>query len=139
MDVSRMNVIKHVLETYEEVDNVRFENRMLRERLSAYEGSAQPEQVNVNWIEFELIKVGRKVILDECIYSWRGVHIDTDEDGEVKGIQTYESWLEDAIKKDYLPEWISLKAFKEYFEDDLKAMYDARQEKALAALHNEGV
>lgn len=139
MDVSRMNVIKHVLETYEEVDNVRFENRMLRERLSAYEGSEQPEQVNVNWIEFELIKVGRKVILEKCVYAWRGVHIHTDEDGEVKGIQTYESWLDEAINKDNLPEWISVKAFKEYFEDDLKAMYDARREKALAAIHNEGV
>lgn len=137
MNDKSYEIIREILDMHQTVEELRFDNRMLKERLAALDGKTLPEQ-SMTYIEHELIKMGREQVLKDCISYWRGVNVKLDADsGEVVGVQTYESWLDESIRITSLPSWLSLDALKEYFDEDLHETYEKEKEKALAAIHND--
>lgn len=138
MDNRRYEMIRDILDVYDTIDNLRTDNRILRERLASYEGTAPVPEQSVGYIELELIKMARKDVLKKGMGYWHSVRVEVSDDGEVEGIQSYESWLSDSLRSTNLPSWLSIDGYKSYFEDDLREKYEQEKENALAAIHNEG-
>ena len=139
MEAKRNDLIRDILDAFDTIDELRYDNRMLRERLASYEVTDPVPAESVGYIEVELIKMARKDVLKKGIGYWHSVRVEVDDDsGEVKGIQPFDSWVRESTNGRDLPSWLSLDAFRSYFEDDLREQYEKERETALAAIHNEG-
>lgn len=138
MDNRRYEMIRDILDVYDTIDNLRTDNRILRERLASYEGTAPIPEQSIGYIELELIKMAREQVLKKGMGYWHSVRVEVNDDGEIDGIQSYESWLSDSLRSANLPSWLSIDGYKSYFEDDLREKYEQEKENALAAIHNEG-
>lgn len=138
MDNRRYEMIRDILDVYDTIDNLRTDNRILRERLASYEGTEPIPEQSVGYIELELIKMAREQVLKKGMGYWHSVRVEVNDDGEIEGVQSYESWLSDSLRSTNLPSWLSLDGYKSYFEEDLRERYEQEKENALAAIHNEG-
>ena len=138
MDNRRYEMIRDILDVYDTIDNLRTDNRILRERLASYEGTEPIPEQSIGYIELELIKMSREQVLKNGMGYWHSVRVEVNDDGEIEGVQSYESWLSDSLRSANLPSWLSLDGYKSYFEEDLRERYEQEKENALAAIHNEG-
>ena len=138
MDNRRYEMIRDILDVYDTIDNLRTDNRILRERLASYEETTPIPEQSVGYIELELIKMARKDVFKKGMGYWHSVRVEVNDDGEIEGVQSYESWLSDSLRSTNLPSWLSIDGYKSYFEDDLRERYEQEKENALAAIHNEG-
>ena len=137
MDNTRNELIRQILDTFDTVDNLRYDNRYLRERLQMYENSTPIEAEHVGFIDEQVLKYGRKGLMKEVLQYWHNVQYTIDEDTGAVSIESYEEWLEHATYKSKIPSWCSVDDFYEYFKPELEAIYEDEREKAVAEAHNE--
>lgn len=137
MDTKRSDVVRQLLEMFDTIDNLRFDNYLLRDKLAAYENAVPSEVEHIGWMEEKVLEYGRKSIVEKSLPYWREVKVDFDEsEDKVVGIEAYEGWLMRVVEKHRLPDWCSLDDFRDYFKTELKEIYDNQREVALAKIHN---
>ena len=137
MDSSRNDLIRDILTAFDTIDQLRYDNRYLRERLQMYENTTVIEQEHVGFIDEQVLKYGRKELMKEVLQYWHSVQYTIDKDTGAVSIESYEEWLEHATYKSKIPSWCSADDFYEYFKPELEAIYEDEREKAVAEAHNE--
>lgn len=137
MDSSRNDLIRDILTAFDTIDQLRYDNRYLRERLQMFENTTTIEQERVGLLDEQVLKYGRKGLVKEVLQYWHNVQYTTDEDTGTVSIESYEEWLEHATYKSKIPSWCSVDDFYEYFRPELEAIYEDEREKAVAEVHNE--
>ena len=137
MDSSRNDLIRDILTAFDTIDQLRYDNRYLRERLQMYENTMPIEQEHVGFLDEQVLKYGRKGMVKDVLQYWHHVQYTTDEDTGAVSIESYEEWLEHATRKSDIPSWCSVDDFYEYFKTELEAVYEYEREKTLAEVHNE--
>ena len=137
MDNTRNELIRQILDTFDTVDNLRYDNRYLRERLQMYEGATPIEAERVGTLDEQVLKYGRKMVVKEVLQYWQEVKYSIDEDTGTVSIESYEEWLGHATYKSKVPSWCSVDDFYEYFRPELEAVYEDERKKAVAEAHNE--
>lgn len=136
MNTERNDTIRVILDAFDTIDQLRAENRLLKERVKFLESTETLDStLELGTLDLAVIKAGREKMMKECCQYWREqvrVVVD-DETGELKGVQAFESWRKEYVSK--VPDDFSRNAFYEYFDADLRAIYDEEREKALADVH----
>ena len=136
MKSGRDVIIRAVLDAYDEMDNLEHENEMLKKRLETFENGVPEEVEQIGFLDTEVLKVGRKKLFEDALGYWHSVRYnEDDETGEVS-LQSFDQWRKQSIKCEKVPSWISLDAFFDYFDVELRAMYEEECEKAVAEVHN---
>lgn len=137
MNTERNDALRVILDAFDTIDQLSADNRMLKERIYYLESAKTPESsLELGTLDLAVIKAGREKLMKDCCQYWREsvrVNVD-DETGELKGVQSFESWRKEYVSK--VPDDFSRNAFYEYFDADLRAIYDEEREKALADVHN---
>lgn len=137
MDNSRNDLIRDILTAFDTIDQLRYDNRYLRERLQMYENTTTIEQEHVSFLDEQVLKYGRKAMVEEVLQYWHQVKYTTDKDTGAVSIESYEEWLEHATYRSKIPSWCSVDDFYEYFKPEFEAIYEDEREKAVAEVHNE--
>ena len=135
--IDRNEIIRKVLDAYDTIERLQFENTSLRSRLEMFENGVPEEIEQIGYLDGEVLKVGRKKLFEDALSYWHSVHFNEDEETGEVSIQPFEQWRKDSIKREKIPSWISLDAFYDYFDVELRAMYKEECEKAVAEAHNE--
>lgn len=79
----------------------------------------------------ELIKIGENKMLRDCLYSWKKVSVTYDDENDIYKASSFEEWLSNKIVKSNIPKSVSLAEFEEYFNDQLREMYEKEKDAAL--------
>lgn len=136
MNTKRNDMLRMVLDIFDTIEQLRHENMLLREITKRVD--SEPSDPELNAIDLLVIETGRREVLKRYCTYWRPtVRITIDEDAdEITGVTDYETWVKSYVEK--VPDDCSRKSFCEYFDAELRAVYDEEREKALAAVHNDG-
>lgn len=137
MDNTRNELIRQILDTFDTVDNLRYDNRYLRERLQMYENSTPAKVERISTIDEQVLKYGRDELVKKVLEYWHNVKYTVDEDTDAVSVEPFEKWCDHAVKTHQIPSWCSRDDFYEYFNAELHAIYEEECEKAVAEAHNE--
>ncbi len=136
MKDDRNDIIRKILDAYDVIDRLECDNALLRVRLRTFEGG-EPDKVRaLTEMDEKVLAVGRAELVKKALDYWHHVHFDEDEDtGEVSA-EGFAKWSKRVIKADKVPSWCSLDDFCDYFEAELRKVYDDECEKAVAEAHS---
>lgn len=126
--IKRQELVNDILDIYDYVDHLEKEV----ERLKSYsnvERNANEKQLSHT--DYEMINIGKQKILDRCLYSWREVKAKYDEENDTYNVTSYNDWLNEKLRRDEIPDSISLDEFRVYFRKELQEMYEKEKTKAL--------
>lgn len=137
MDNTRNELIRQILDVFDTVDNLRFDNRLLRGRLEAFERGVPSEVEMIGFMDEQVLKFGREVLVERVLRYWRDVKYDVDDDTGDVSVQSYEKWLDAVVDSAKIPSWCSRDGFYDYFDAELRTIYESECEKAVAEAHNE--
>ena len=134
--IDRNEIIRKVLDAYDTIERLQFDNTLLRNRLEAFENGVPEEIEQIGYLDGEVLKVGRKKLFEDALGYWHSVHYNEDEETGDVSVQSFEQWRKDSIKREKVPSWMSLDAFYDYFDPELRITYEEECEKAVAEAHN---
>lgn len=137
MDNTRNELIRQILDTFDTVDSLRYDNRYLRERLQMYENSTPAKVERISALDDHVLKYGREELVKKVLEYWHDVKYTFDEDTDAVSVEPFEKWREHTVKTSQIPSWCSRDDFYEYFNAELHAIYEEECEKAVAEAHNE--
>lgn len=132
--IKRQELVNDILDIYDYVDHLEKEV----ERLKPYSIKEEKENSEtLNHIDYLMISIGKQKILDRCLYSWRGVKAKYDEENDTYNVTSYNDWLNEKLRRDEIPDNISLDEFRVYFRKELQEMYE--KEKSIALNKAKGI
>ena len=135
--IDRNEIIRKVLDAYDTIKRLQFENASLRSRLEMFENAVPEEIEHIGYLDEEVLKVGRKKLFEDALGYWHSVRYNEDEETGEVSVHPFEQGREESVKREKVPSWMSLDAFYDYFDPELRAMYKEECEKAVAEAHNE--
>lgn len=126
--IKRQELVNDILDIYDYVDHLEKEV----ERLKPYSIKEEKENSEtLNHIDYLMINIGKQKILDRCLYNWREVKAKYDEENDTYNVTSYNNWLNEKLRRDEIPDNISLDEFRVYFRKELQEMYEKEKTKAL--------
>ena len=126
--IKRQELVNDILDIYDYVDHLEKEV----ERLKPYSIKEEKENSEtLNHIDYLMISIGKQKILDRCLYNWREVKAKYDEENDTYNVTSYNDWLNEKLRRDEIPDNISLDEFRVYFRKELQEMYEKEKTKAL--------
>lgn len=126
--IKRQELVNDILDIYDYVDHLEKEV----ERLKSYSIKEEKENSEtLNHIDYLMISIGKQKILDRCLYNWREVKAKYDEENDTYNVTSYNNWLNEKLRRDEIPDNISLDEFRVYFRKELQEMYEKEKTKAL--------
>lgn len=132
--IKRQELVNDILDIYDYVDHLEKEV----ERLKPYSIKEEKENSEtLTHIDYLMISVGKQKILDRCLYSWREVEAEYDEENDTYNVTSYNNWLNKKLRRDELLDSISLDEFRAYFRKELQEMYE--KEKSIALNKAKGI
>ena len=132
--IKRQELVNDILDIYDYVDHLEKEV----ERLKPYSIKEEKENSEtLNHIDYLMISIGKQKILDRCLYSWKEVKAKYDEENDTYNVTSYNDWLNDKLRRDEIPDNISLDEFRVYFRKELQEMYE--KEKSIALNKAKGI
>ena len=132
--IKRQELVNDILDIYDYVDHLEKEV----ERLKPYSIKEEKENSEtLNHIDYLMISIGKQKILDRCLYSWREVRAKYDEENDTYNVTSYNDWLNEKLRRDEIPDNISLDEFRVYFRKELQEMYE--KEKSIALNKAKGI
>lgn len=132
--IKRQELVNDILDIYDYVDHLKKEV----ERLKPYSIKEEKENSEtLNHIDYLMISIGKQKILDRCLYSWREVKAKYDEENDTYNVTSYNDWLNEKLRRDEIPDNISLDEFRVYFRKELQEMYE--KEKSIALNKAKGI
>lgn len=132
--IKRQELVNDILDIYDYVDHLEKEV----ERLKPYSIKEEKENSEtLNHIDYLMISIGKQKILDRCLYSWREVKAKYDEENDTYNVISYNDWLNEKLRRDEIPDNISLDEFRVYFRKELQEMYE--KEKSIALNKAKGI
>lgn len=137
MNSTRNDIIRKILDAYDTIERLEIANSTLRERVRAYEAGGIEEVRALTEMDERVLAFGREQLVDKALGYWKGVKYDEDEETGEFTVEPYEKWLRHVVRRDSIPSWCSLDGFWDYFAVELRKVYDAECEKAVAEAHNE--
>nr|DAK12235.1 MAG TPA: hypothetical protein [Caudoviricetes sp.] len=125
--IKRQELVNDILDIYDYVDHLEKEV----ERLKPYSIKEEKENSEtLTHIDYLMISIGKQKILDSCLYSWREVKAEYDEENDTYNVTSYNDWLNEKLRRDEIPDSISLDEFRVYFRKELQEIYE--KEKSIA-------
>lgn len=132
--IKRQELVNDILDIYDYVDHLEKEV----ERLKPYSIKEEKENSEtLNHIDYLMISIGKQKILDRCLYSWGEVKAKYDEENDTYNVTSYNDWLNKKLRRDEIPDNISLDEFRVYFRKELQEMYE--KEKSIALNKAKGI
>lgn len=132
--IKRQELVNDILDIYDYVDHLEKEV----ERLKPYSIKEEKENSEtLTHIDYLMISIGKQKILDRCLYSWREVKAKYDEENDTYNVTSYNDWLNEKLRRDEIPDNISLDEFRVYFRKELQEMYE--KEKSIALNKAKGI
>lgn len=132
--IKRQELVNDILDIYDYVDHLEKEV----ERLKPYSIKEEKENSEtLTHIDYLMISIGKQKILDSCLYSWREVKAEYDEENDTYNVTSYNDWLNEKLRRDEIPDSISLDEFRVYFRKELQEMYE--KEKLIALNKAKGI
>lgn len=132
--IKRQELVNDILDIYDYVDHLEKEV----ERLKPYSIKEEKENSEtLNHIDYLMISIGKQKILDRCLYNWREVKAKYDEENDTYNVTSYNNWLNEKLRRDEIPDNISLDEFRVYFRKELQEMYE--KEKSIALNKAKGI
>lgn len=132
--IKRQELVNDILDIYDYVDHLEKEV----ERLKPYSIKEEKENSEtLNHIDYLMISIGKQKILDRCLYNWREVKAKYDEENDTYNVTSYNNWLNEKLRRDEIPDNISLDEFRVYFRKELQEMYE--KEKLIALNKAKGI
>lgn len=131
--MNKKEMINNVIDLYDEIELLEKEN----ESLSRYVMNQNDKccdntcEKPLKFIDNIMIKIGKNMLLEKVLYSWRTVNCKYDEETDTYKVTTYANWLKEKINRDSIPDEISLHEFRSYFGEELQAMYENEKTEAL--------
>jgi len=136
MKSGRDGIIRAVLDAYDKMDDLEHENKMLKKRLEMFENGVPEEVEQIGFLDKEVLEVGRKKLFEDAMGYWHSVRYNEDEETGEVSVQSFDRWRNESVKRGKIPSWMSIDAFFDYFDVELRAMYEEECEKAVAEAHN---
>lgn len=132
--IKRQELVNDILDIYDYVDHLEKEV----ERLKPYSIKEEKENSEtLTHIDYLMISIGKQKILDRCLYSWREVKAKYDEENDTYNVTSYNDWLKEKLRRDEIPDSISLDEFRVYFRKELQEIYE--KEKSIALNKAKGI
>lgn len=132
--IKRQELVNDILDIYDYVDHLEKEV----ERLKPYSIKEEKENSEtLTHIDYLMISIGKQKILDRCLYSWREVKAKYDEENDTYNVTSYNDWLNEKLRRDEIPDSISLDEFRVYFRKELQEIYE--KEKSIALNKAKGI
>ena len=125
--IKKQELVNDILDLYDYVDHLEKEN----EKLKPYENQANESGETLSHIDYEMINLGKKRVLNEALYSWKSVDARYDEESDTYIVTSYKEWLKNKISVSGIPDSISRDEFRTYFRKELQEMYEKEKAKAL--------
>lgn len=132
--IKRQELVNDILDIYDYADHLEKEV----ERLKPYSIKEEKENSEtLTHIDYLMISIGKQKILDRCLYSWEEVKAKYDEENDTYNVTSYNDWLNEKLRRDEIPDNISLDEFRVYFRKELQEMYE--KEKSIALNKAKGI
>lgn len=132
--IKRQELVNDILDICDYVDHLEKEV----ERLKPYSIKEEKENSEtLTHIDYLMISIGKQKILDRCLYSWREVKAKYDEENDTYNVTSYNDWLNEKLRRDEIPDSISLDEFRVYFRKELQEIYE--KEKSIALNKAKGI
>lgn len=109
------------------------ENDRLREQARTIE-DAEREQRNVtatasiSVTDAYFMEAGKRAAVNKAIESWRN---EPTYDSDTDTYQSFESWCDQRIRRDMVPDCMSLTAFRDACDKQLRELYDEKLAEAI--------
>lgn len=132
--IKRQELVNDILDIYDYVDHLEKEV----ERLKPYSIKEEKENSEtLTHIDYLMISIGKQIILDRCLYNWREVKAEYDEENDTYNVTSYNAWLNEKLRRNEIPDSISLDEFRVYFRKELQEIYE--KEKSIALNKAKGI
>lgn len=127
--IKRQELLNDILDLYDYIDTLEKEN----ERLKPYATTKaiHKSENELSDIDYKVLEIGKKSVLEKALYSWNKVQVKYDEDNGTYSTMSYINWLKRKIDYDDLPRFISFDDFAVYFDKELKDMYQKEKREAI--------
>lgn len=127
--MNKQEMIIGLINLFDENERLKAEIEVLKH----YQNTSNSEQCECNesisLFYRNMIEYGKKQLLTYCLYSWREVNCNYDEESQSYNITSYECWINNKVSK--IPDFMSKDEFKKYFEFELREMYEKEKQKAI--------
>ncbi len=128
--MNKTELITDILNLYDEVEGLRNQVISLK---TARGGLCNVEhEPTISFIDKKMIEFGKKEAFRKSIYSWNVVNVHYDDEAEQFIATSFDNWLKNKIIKDRIPSFMSFDEFLNYFNTDLKDLYEKEKAEELA-------
>ena len=109
------------------------ENDHLREQVRTIEAAEREQRdvtatASLSVTDAYFIEAGKRAAVNKATESWRN---EPTYDSDTDTYQSFESWCDQHIKRDMVPDCMSLTAFRDACEAQLRETYDAKLAEAI--------
>ena len=127
--MNKKEMILEVMNMYEEIERLNNQVNDLRSENIRMKLKEQSEVINS--IDYKMIEIAKKLLLEKCLYSGNEVHVYYDEEKDIYTAINYERWFREKLITCEIPEKLSIHEFKTYLDDELHEMYEKEKEEAI--------
>ena len=127
--MNKKEMIFEIMNLYEENEMLNIQINNLNSENTRMKSNKQDKENNST--DYKMIEIAKELLLENCLYSWSKVYVEYDEEKDTYTAQEYEKWLEKKLRKDGIPEKLSIHEFKTSLDDELHEMYEREKEEAI--------
>lgn len=127
--MNKKEMIFEIMNLYEENEMLNIEINNLKSENTKLKSIKLDKEFNST--DYKMIEIAKELLLKNCLYSWSKVYVEYDEEKDTYTAEKYERWLEKKLRKDEIPEKLSIHEFKTALDDELHEMYEREKEEAI--------
>lgn len=127
--MNKKEMIIEIMNLYDEIERLNNQVNDLRSENIRMKLKKKDEAINST--DYKMIAIAKELLLEKCLYSWDKVSVVYDEENDTFTAEKYERWLEKKLRKDEIPENLSVHEFKTDLDDELHEMYEREKEEAI--------
>lgn len=127
--MNKKEMIFEVMNMYDEIERLNNQVNDLRSENIRMNLKEQSEVINS--IDYKMIEIAKKLLLEKCLYSGNEVRVYYDEEKDIYTAINYERWFREKLITFEIPEKLSIHEFKTYLDDELHEMYEKEKEEAI--------
>ena len=127
--MNKKEMIFEIMNLYEENAMLNIQINNLNSKITRMKSKKQEKELNLT--DYKMVEIAKELLLKKCMSSWDEIYVKYDEEKGTYTAREYDKWLEAKLRKDEIPENLSVEEFKTVLDDELHEMYEREKEEEI--------